>query len=333
MKMSKTVISICIPVLNEQDNIGPAYKRVKETFEKLDEYDFEIVFTDNASTDQTYAEIEKIADRDPRIRVASFSRNQGYQMSILTGYLLARGEAAIQLDCDMQDPPEMIGDFLANWRNGNDVVYGIRKRRQESWTLGVARRIFYRMLNFISEENLPPDAGDFRLVDKKIIDILRQIDDQNPYLRGTIAKLGFRQIGIEYDRAQRLRGESKFNFRKLMSLSIDAVVGNSSFPLKFASYLGVFIGLFALVLSLRYLGGKLLFGQEWPSGFTTLAVLTLFNISITSTLFGVFGAYMIRVSAQVKSLPISVIERGIRIGEIKQPAKAVIIDASEKQTL
>ena len=148
----KILISICIPVLNEEKNVAPAYVRIKKTFEQLKEYDFEIIFTDNASTDSTYKTIEEIAAEDDRVRLASFSRNQGYQKSILTGFLLAKGECAVQLDCDLQDPPELIVSFLKKWREGYDVVYGVRQRA-ENKIITAMRQLYYRFLNFISESS------------------------------------------------------------------------------------------------------------------------------------------------------------------------------------
>ncbi|MDB2417288.1 glycosyltransferase family 2 protein [Paracoccaceae bacterium] len=328
---SKTLISICIPVLNEEKNISAAYLRIKDTFRKLKEYDFEIIFTDNASTDGTYNIIEKIASNDTRVRLASFSRNQGYQKSILTGFLLAKGACAVQLDCDLQDPPELIVTFLEKWRMGFDVVYGVRRKRAEFKMITTMRQLYYRFLNSISEDHLPPDAGDFRLIDRRIIEVLRQIDEQSPYLRGTIARLGFKQTGIEYDRAPRVAGTTKFKIGQLLSLSIDGVVSNSIIPLRFAAYLALITGSIAFFLVIRYLWKWSIVGESWPSGFVTLTILILVNIAATSTLFAIFGAYMIRLSSQTKSMPVSIIARGIKIGKIAQPAKAIIIDASQNK--
>ena len=329
---SKTLISICIPVLNEEKNVVPAYNRIKDTFEKLKDCDFEIIFTDNASTDLTYNTIEKIASDDDRIRLASFSRNQGYQKSILTGFLLAKGACAVQLDCDLQDPPELIVTFLEKWRMGYDVVYGVRRKRAEGQIVTAMRQVYYRVLNFISEDHLPPDAGDFRLIDRRIIEVLRQIDEQNPYLRGTIAKLGFKQTGVEYDRAPRTAGTTKFNLGQLLSLSMDGVVSNSIVPLRIAAYLALITGSVAVFLGIKYLWNWSVAGDGWPSGFVTLAILILVNIATTSTLFAIFGAYLIRLATQTKSMPVSVISRGIKVGKIAQPAKAIIIDATQQHT-
>lgn len=327
--MYSKLISVCIPVLNEEENIQTAYRRICEVFQTLPGYEFEVVFTDNASTDRTFEILQKLADEDDRVRVARFSCNQGYQRSILAGNLLADGAAVIQLDCDMQDPPELIRDFIGKWEEGYDVVYGIRAHRKENVLLNIVRKAFYRILDLISDEHMPHDVGDFRLVDRKIVEVLRQIDDQNPYLRGTIARLGFRQYGIPYSRDERVAGETKFNFRRLVALAVDATVANSTLPLRMASYVGILLGLLAFGLAGWYMIARLFFGANWPSGFATLALLGLFNIAFTASLFGVYGTYLIRVSQQVKPMPIAVIEKGVRVGRIRKSARTMIIYTAE----
>jgi len=166
-----------------------------------DRYDFELLFTDNHSSDNTFGVLERLARRDPRVRALRFSRNFGFQRSILTGYLSARGDAAVEIDCDLQDPPSLILEFLRQWESGYRVVYGIRTGRKEGWGMNATRRLFYRLIDSLSEDELPLDAGDFRLVDRCVLEELRKIEDSQPYLRGTIAALGFDQIGIPYHRA------------------------------------------------------------------------------------------------------------------------------------
>lgn len=327
--MTDKLISICVPVLNEERNVRELCARVNSVFESLTGYTYEIIFTDNASDDNTYSILAELAAKEPRIRVASFSRNQGYQKSILTGYLLARGECAVQLDCDLQDPPELIPAFIDEWRNGADVVYGVRKQRQGSKVMTFLRRLFYRVLNLISEDPIPPDAGDFRLISRRIIEILRQVDEQNPYLRGTIARIGFKQTGIEYERKERSAGKTKFNAKELFKLAIDAVVTNSEAPLRVAAYLALLSSCAALILVGRYLWEWFYVGANWPSGFATLALLVLANIAITSTLFAILGVYVIRLSKQTKPMPIAIISRGIRVGKVENVDMVKIIDSSE----
>ena len=195
--MSKKLVSVVVPVFNEEENVARLHAAVTETMAPLGErYDWEFVFTDNHSSDRTFELLEGLAKQDPRVRAFRFSRNFGFQRSIWTGYALARGDAAVQLDCDLQDPPGLIPEFLRLWEQGYKVVYGIRRSRPEGWWINLYRKVFYRLIDFLSEDDLPKDAGDFRLVDRRVLDELRLIHDQQPYLRGSIAALGFRQIGV-----------------------------------------------------------------------------------------------------------------------------------------
>ena len=206
-----------------------------------------------------------------------FSRNFGYQRSIMTGYSRARGDAAIQLDVDLQDPPELIGRFLEEWRGGADVVYGIRTKRQEPWLINIQRVLFYRLIDRLSEEKIPVDAGDFRLISRRVIDLLKSFDDAQPYLRGTIATLGFKQVGILYNRNARVRGESKFPFSKLVTLAMD----RDPEPLRrTAASLHLLwpfsaVSAITLISILGYAAAKIILGSQWPAGFATLAALIL----------------------------------------------------------
>src|SRR5260370_29284460 len=204
MANNRKLISIVVPVFNEEANIEPLYTALTPVLEQLKaQYDSALLFTDKHSTDQTFEILRRLSLKDNRLRVLRFSRNFGFQRSIYTGYIHARGDAAVQIDCDLQDPPEMITEFVRKWEEGYQVVYGERSQRQESWTMNVIRKIFYRLIDFLSEDQLPYDAGDFRLLDSRRLDVLKQIDDYQPYLRGTIATLGFNQIGIPYNRNER----------------------------------------------------------------------------------------------------------------------------------
>jgi polyisoprenyl-phosphate glycosyltransferase len=305
----KLLISLVVPVLNEEPNIRPFYDAVLNVVAGLQErYDFEFVFTDNHSSDRTFAMVSELAQADPRVRVFRFSKNFGFQRSILTGYMQSRGAAAIQLDVDLQDPPEMIAAFLQHWEAGADVVYGIRVQRREGFFITKARSIFYRLVDFLSEEELPVDAGDFRLISRRVIDLLCKYPDANPYLRGTIATLGFRQVGVEYQRAARQRGESKFPLSKLMALALDGILNHSTVPLRVATYFGLIVSLLTLIMMVGYAIGRFAFGAAWPAGFTTLAALVLLSISINAMLLGIIGEYLGRMYRQVRPQPVSIIE-------------------------
>ena len=322
----KPLISIVVPVFNEEANVLPFYDAVCAETEKLqDSYRFEFVFTDNHSSDQTFPLLRELAARDSRVHAYRFSRNFGFQRSIMTGYTRARGDAAIQLDVDLQDPPELIGTFLAEWQRGADVVYGVRVKRQESWLLNLQRVVFYRLIDRLSEEKIPVDAGDFRLVSRRIIDLLKSFEDAQPYLRGTIATMGFKQVGIPYSRNARLRGESKFPFSKLVSLALDGILNHSVVPLRLSTYFGLTVSMITLISIIGYTSAKLVFRSQWPAGFATLAALSLASISINAMLLGIIGEYLGRMYQQLKKQPLTIIEdvAGVSDGDNPLPAQTV----------
>ena len=309
---AKPLISLVVPVYNEEPNILPFYERVGATAALLGErFRFELVFTDNHSTDRTFDLLSGLAARDPRVRVFRFSKNFGFQRSILTGYMRSRGDAAIQLDVDLQDPPELIEVFLKHWQDGADVVYGVRVQRAEGRLITSMRSIFYRLADLLSEEKLPVDAGDFRLISRRVIDLVCAYRDENPYLRGTIATLGFTQIGVPYVRNARQRGESKFPFSKLLSLAIDGILNHSTVPLRFATYFGLAASVLTIVMMAGYAVARLALGTQWPAGFTTLAALILMSISINAMLLGIIGEYLGRMYRQVRPSPLTIIEAAI----------------------
>jgi polyisoprenyl-phosphate glycosyltransferase len=318
----KKCISIVVPVFNEEDNVRPLYTAVTEVMSSLsDDYDYELIFTDNHSTDSTYDKLAQMALADKRVRVFRFSRNFGYQRSIITGYLKARGDAAIQLDCDLQDPPHMIPEFVRLWNQGYQVVYGVRRVRKENMWITLLRKIFYRIINILSEDHLPLDAGDFRLIDRCVLNELNNIHDSQPYLRGTIAAMGFSQIGIPYDRAKRVLGESKFSFGDLFGLAIDGILNHSIVPLRIAAYTGLVVSTLTFLAMVIYFIGKFLLGQNWPAGFATTTVLLLLSISLNALFLGIIGEYLGRIYKQVKKRPLTLIESQIIDGEIMHVAQ------------
>src|SRR5262245_51233281 len=304
------LLSIVVPAYNEEANIELLYNAVNKTLDQVrDRYQWEFVFTDNCSSDQTFERLERLATRDPRVRVYRFSRNFGFQRSILTGYRLARGEAAVQIDCDLQDPPELIIDFLKLWERGYRVVYGVRRSRPESALLLGVRHSFYRIIAWLSHDDLPVDAGDFRLVDRCILDLLHVYHDENPYLRGYIASLGYRQIGVSYDRRRREHGESGFRFSSLVNLALDGIVSHSIVPLRLASFVGMFLSLLAGLAIVVYFVDWLLSGGSWPAGFATIAVLILVSLALNAIFLGIIGEYLARIYRQVKPQPLTIVER------------------------
>ncbi len=309
---SRRLISICIPVLNEEETLDKLYETLSPLLEQhKDRYDFEIVFTDNHSTDRTYEKLSKLAAKDERVRVFRFSKNFGYQRSILTAYLKARGDAVVQLDCDLQDPPELIFEFARLWEQGYEVVYGVRRKRDEAWWMEVTRKVFYRVANYLSEDPLPVDAGDFRLVDRRIIETLKRMQDSQPYLRGAISAMGFRQIGVPYDRRNREAGTSKFSVRDLFGLALDGILNHSTVPLRVATFVGLGVALVTLFGLGVFVIGKFAVGADWPAGFATLIVVTLGGLALNALFLGIIGEYLGRIYKQVKRGPLTVVESSI----------------------
>ncbi len=307
---SLPLISVVVPVYNERDNLETLHARVAAVFEGLaDRYDFELVFTDNHSTDGSFDEIVRLASVDPRIRGYRFSRNFGFQRSILEGLRRARGAAAIELDADLQDPPELIPEFLRLWELGHAVVYGVRKKRPEPWYIESSRRVFYRLANTLSEDDLPVDAGDFRLVDRRVLDVLRQVEDAQPYLRGTIAAMGFDQIGVDYERDARTQGASKFSLGDMTSIAVDGILNHSLVPLRIATYTGVIVAGLSVITAIGYLVGRFAFGIDWPPGFATTTILILLGMALNALFLGVIGEYLGRIYRQVKLGPNTIVER------------------------
>lgn len=316
MRSSKNtaLISIIIPAYNEVTNIKAAYDAVRDVFKNMhDRYEFEVIFTDNHSTDGSFKIIERLAAEDPRVRGVRFSRNFGFHRSVLTGFRMARGDAAIQLDCDLQDPPQLFPTFLELWEKGHDVVVGIRRRRDEPRMLHWARRMFYRILSRISDDNLVIDGGDFRLLDRTILDQLRWIDDAAPYTRGLTSSLAANQTGVPYDRKTRLSGKSKYPLRNLFNLALDGFLAHSTVPLRFAAYTGLIVAVITFALSLIYVSARLVFGVDWPTGFATTTALLLFGISLNAIFLGIIGEYVGRIYNQVRQRPTTVVERSVNL--------------------
>lgn len=308
----KKLVSFVVPCYNEEENVGLLAGKLDDVMKPLSaKYDWELVLTDNRSTDGTWAAIAELSLKDKRVRAFRFSRNFGYQRSILTGYAKAKGDCAIQLDCDFQDPPELVPVFLEHWEKGAKVVYGVRRSRQEAWWINALRSLFYRLIDSLSEDELPHDAGDFRLVDRRAIDELLKIDDSSPYLRGSLATLGFTQVGVPYDRGARERGVSKFGFGDLVGLALDGILNHSVVPLRVATYTGLFIAVTTFLALVGYGVAKVFFHVPMPAGWATTTALILLSLSVNAIFFGVIGEYLGRMYRQLKRRPLVIIDEAV----------------------
>lgn len=308
MQAPRMLVSVLVPAFNEEATVREAYRRIAAVFDDLPGYDFEIVFTDNHSTDRTFDILREICACDARVRVIRFSRNVGYQRSLLVAYKEARGDCAVQLDCDMQDPPELIPEMLRLWREGRHVVYGVRSSLADGIFVRLLRRGFYWCANRLSEGDLPLNAGEFRLVDRRILDALGEVEDTSPYLRGLISSMGFSQVGMPYDRRARTAGESKFPLRAMLGLAVDGILNHSLIPLRLASLMSFVVATITFVVIFVYVIGRLAFGQDWPAGFATTTVLLLLSISLNAMFLGIIGEYLGRIFMQAKRRPTPIVE-------------------------
>lgn len=308
---NKPLISISIPVLNEEGNLGALYIRLCALAERMkDRCNLEFVFSDNHSNDQTWMLLSALAEKDDRVRAIRFSKNFGFQRSILANYMHTKGDAVMQIDADLQDPPELLEAFFGQWQKGYQVVYGIRKKRPENVFLHAFRKLGYWVIDKISEHPIPRDVGDFRLIDRKVVQSLSQIKTANPYLRGMIAGLGFNQTGISYDRDARTVGESKFNVSRLVRLGLTAVFNHSTVPLRAASFLGISILAASILGALYYLVLKVLH-PELPQGLASLHILVLFGIGLNSFLLGIIGEYILRIYLVLRADPVAIVEQSL----------------------
>ncbi len=307
----RPLVSILVPAYNEEATVERAHAEISRVLAGLSGYDHEILFMDNHSTDRTFDLLRKIAAGDPSVRIIRFSRNNGYDRSLLYAYQQARGDCTIQVDCDLQDPPELIPEMLRKWEEGHQVVYGVRRTLADGPVTTTLRRWFYYMVNALSEDELPLNAGEFRLVDGRVLKELRKVRDTRPYVRGLISAMGFSQVGFEYDRRDRTAGDSKFPLRKMIGLALDGVLNHSLVPLRVASAVGLTIGLLTILMIIGYLLGRLVFGQAWPAGFATTTLLLLLSITLNALFLGVIGEYLGRIFMQIKGRAIPIVEAEI----------------------
>jgi len=312
--MQKKLISIIIPLLNEEEILEKCYSQICTALNnKEKDCDFEFIFMDNFSEDQSFKKLQKIARKDKRVKVVSLSKNFGYQRSIWTGYKVSKGSAAIVFDCDLQDPPELLEEFINFWEKGYKVVYGIRKSRKEGKLITFVRKSFYRMISSISQNALPRDVGDFMLIDRVILDLLKKVENPKIYLRGLIFSFGFSSYGIEYSRLSRKTGMSKFKLKELTKIASDGIFSQSTVPLRLSLFFGLLVVVLSFLLIVGYLTLKIFTGDSLPAGFTTLVILLLVSISFNAIFLGIIGEYLSRMYEILLKPPMSIINKSINL--------------------
>jgi dolichol-phosphate mannosyltransferase len=308
------LLSVVVPVFNETEVIQHFYDRITAVGESLD-MEYEVIFVDDGSRDDSYVKLQGIASFDTRIRVLHFSRNFGHQVAITAGLDHARGDCVVVIDSDLQDPPEVIPRMVARWRDGFDVVYGVRSSRVGETRLKLlTASMFYRTLSRLTSIEIPMDVGDFRLLSRRAADQLRGMRESDRFVRGLVSWIGFRQTGVEYDRDKRLAGETKYPYRKMIKFALDGITSFSTAPLKLAMWLGYATSGLAFV----YLAT--VFVQKWlgvtVQGWATIMVALLFLGGVQLICIGIMGEYIGRIFTEIKHRPIYIVaeELGATVG-------------------
>ena len=311
MTTSAIKISIIAPVFNEEAVVHEFYERTRVALETLGN-SFEIIFIDDGSQDQTLANIKSLRSADERVKAVSFSRNFGHPVAISAGLDHAAGAVVIIMDADLQDPPEVLPKFLEKWREGYKVVYGIRKKRKEGFLKRFCYWAFYRIFRRLASlQDAPLDSGDFSLLDRVVVEYLKALPERNRFMRGLRSWVGFRQCGVEYERAGRFAGSTKYPFKKLVKLAVDGIFSFSQIPLRLATFLGFFIAFAALVAILVLLYLRLTQGVLGIQGFAATIIIVLFLGAIQLISIGILGEYVGRIYEEVKQRPIYIIKEKI----------------------
>ena len=308
------MISIVIPIFNEEESLANLYKRLVASSSLWLE-SFEVLLVDDGSSDRSFAMMREISNVDRNFKIIRLSRNFGHQAAISAGIKIAKGDAVIIMDGDLQDPPEELPRFLEKWREGYEVVYAIRTQRKESFFKRMAYKVFYRMLRMISDIKIPLDSGDFCVMDRKVVNVLNiDLKEQNRFVRGLRAYAGFKQIGVEYERAERFAGEVKYTFRKLLKLALDGMFDFSTFPLRIATYMGLFISIPSFLLGIFFIVHRVLdfevfgYSPKDTPGLASLAVGMFFLGGVILIILGIIGEYIGRIYYEVKRRPFYIID-------------------------
>ena len=311
MPEAAPLLSVIVPVKDEEEAIAPFVERVSAVLERLADGDekasWEILFIDDGSTDSTMAAIRAAHRHDPRVRAVSLSRNFGKEAALSAGLDHAAGRAIVPIDVDLQDPPEVIGAMLAKWREGYEVVHGVRRNRAtDSLPKRLTADLYYRAHNYLSSDKIPEHAGDFRLLDRSVVDVIRAMPERNRFMKGLFAWSGFRQAAVDYDRVPRTVGKTKFRYWKLWTLALDGITSASTVPLRVWSYIGLVIAFLAFVYAVFVIVRTTLFGIDVP-GYPSLMVAILFFGGLQLISLGVLGEYVGRILVETKQRPIYVV--------------------------
>ncbi len=302
----KITYSIVAPIYNENENIPELYRRISEVMDTTRE-PWELVLVDDGSTDGSTDLIRALAEKDKRVRPVIFARNFGHQVAITAGWDYARGDAIVIIDADLQDPPEVILDMANKWKEGNEVVYAVRSDREgeslfKIWTASLFYRIIYR----ITDVKIPLDTGDFRLMDRKVVNVLKQMPERHRFPRGMSAWVGFKQVGVQYKRAARMAGVTKYPFNKMFRLALNAITSFSYFPLQVATYFG-FASAGVAIIAIPVVAALRLAGSHFFQGQTTTLISVLFLGGVQLISLGILGEYVGRLYDEAKGRPLYIV--------------------------
>ncbi len=299
--------SVVVPVMNEEGNIPLMYERIKNTFEKINEK-FELIFVDDGSKDRSLEKMVELSEHDSRVKVIKLSRNFGHQIGVTAGIDHAKGDAVIMIDGDLQDPPEVIEQFIEKYKQGYNVVYAVRKKRKgESWFKRITAAFFYRILKKLTKIHIPVDTGDFRLIDRKVTNSLVSIREKHRFIRGLTSWSGFKQTGVEYVRDPRKYGETKYPLKKMIRFAFDGITSFSFFPIKICIIIGFIVGFMAFLLTGYIIIKRLIYNQaieQWAS----IMVAIMFLSGIQLFFMGIFGDYIGRIYDEVRDRPLYLVD-------------------------
>ena len=304
--MSNPKYSIIAPVFNEHESLPELHHRMVEVMEQTGE-PWELVLVDDGSSDGSTEVIREMAKNDPRIRAVIFARNFGHQIAVTAGLDYSRGDAIVIIDADLQDPPEVILEMIAKWKEGNEVVYAVRAEREgETWFKKTTASIFYRIIYKITDVKIPMDTGDFRLMDRKVVNVMNRMRERHRFLRGMSAWIGFKQVGLPYRRGARFAGVTKYPFKKMMKLALNAITSFSYFPLQLATYIG-FISAAVSIVAIPVVVIERLTGQQAFLGQATTLIAVLFLGGVQLMSLGILGEYIGRIYDEAKGRPIYIV--------------------------
>lgn len=317
--LESRLISVVVPCYNEEAVLPETHRRLVSALEGIEGVRFEVVYADDGSQDATPDLLRELQAADPRVRVVRFSRNFGHQLAVSAGLEHAAGDAVVVIDADLQDPPEVIGEFVARWRAGFQVVYGQRTDRPgetpfKLWTA----KTFYRLINRVSQIKIPPDAGDFRLLDRRVVEVLLAMPERDRFLRGMVSWVGFRQVAVGYARAPRHAGSSKYPLARMLRFAADGVLSFSVSPLRLAIWLG-FAAIVASLAGIVYALVVRLYTEDWVRGWASIFTAVLFLGGVQLVTLGIVGEYVGRVYAEVKRRPLYVVAERLGFGPAPQP--------------